>query len=232
MLMAKDVMTTDVISVQTNSTVRAVAEILSTEGISAVPVLDKDSLVGIVSEGDLVHRAEIGTNARQRSWFSRLFSSNATLAAEYTREHSTRVTDVMTRDVVTVAEATPLAKIADLLERRRIKRVPVMRHGQIMGIVSRANIIRALAMAASLPTDAGSADDWRIRDRIQEALTGESWPSPGAANITVRDGIVSFWGTVQSEEERKASVVLCENVPGVRRVDDHRILLFFPTVAV
>jgi CBS-domain-containing membrane protein len=232
MLTARDVMTADVISVQADSTVRAVADVLVTQGISAVPVLDKDRLIGIVSEGDLVRRAEIGTNTRRRSWWSMLFRDNASLAAEYTREHSRRVTDVMTRDVVTVAEATPLAEIADLLEQRRIKRVPVMRHGKIVGIVSRANIIRTLAITSNLPTDTDRADDGSIRQRIREALLGEAWSSAGAVNFTVREGIVSFWGTVQSEEERTASLVLCENIPGVQRVEDNRILLGFPSVAI
>jgi CBS domain-containing protein len=232
MLMAKDVMTGDVISVQADSTVRAVADVLVTQGISAVPVLDKDCLIGIVSEGDLVRRCEIGTETRPRSWLARLFRSNTSLADKYTREHSTRISDLMTRDVATVAEVTPLADIADLLEKRRIKRVPVMRHGKVVGIVSRANIIRALAITANLPPDTERSDDSIILDHIKEALSDESWPSSGAVNFTVRDGIVSFWGTVQSEEERKASLVLCENVPGVRRVEDHRVLLSFPAVAV
>ena len=116
MLRAKDVMTTPVVSVQSDSTVRHVAEFLVEHGISAVPVIDGDRLVGIVSEGDLLHRTEIGTMPRHRSWWLTFFRDGASLAAEYTKSHSTRVADVMTRDVITVAEITPLAEVADILD--------------------------------------------------------------------------------------------------------------------
>ena len=129
MLRARDVMTTQVVAVDTGSTVSEVADLLAMHGISAVPVVDGKKVVGIVSEGDLVRRAEIGTTARPRSWWLNLFRDNAALAAEYTREHSTRVVDVMTTEVETVAETTPLSEIAELLQKKRIKRVPVVRSG-------------------------------------------------------------------------------------------------------
>jgi CBS domain-containing protein len=232
MLRARDVMTTQVVAVDTGSTVSEVADLLAMHGISAVPVVDGKKVVGIVSEGDLVRRAEIGTTARPRSWWLNLFRDNAALAAEYTREHSTRVVDVMTTEVETVAETTPLSEIAELLQKKRIKRVPVMRSGHIVGIVSRANLVRALAVTTHLGGSAAVSGDCAIRDQIRDSLDHEIWPSAGAVNFTVADGVVSFWGTVQSEQERKASLVLCENVPGVRRVEDHRVLLDFPIVAV
>lgn len=233
MLRARDVMTTRIISVGTRCTVGEVADVLSVHGVSAVPVVEEDGrLVGIVSEGDLVRRAEIGTTARPRSWWINLFRNGAALAAEYTRGHSTRIADVMTRDVDTVAEDTPLAEIAGLLEEKRIKRIPVMRSGRIVGIVSRANLVRALAVATHLSRTRAAGGEESIRDQIRDALCREIWPSAGAINFTVADGVVSFWGTVQSEEERKASHVLCENVPGVRSIEDHRVILDFPAVAV
>jgi CBS domain-containing protein len=124
-----------------------------------VPVLDKGVLVGIVTEGDLLHRAEIGTDTRPISWWSRMFKNKAQLAAAYSREHSTHVVDVMTKNVVTVGETTPIADIADLLARRKIRRLPVMRGGKVVGIVSRANIVRALAATANLPRRACKAED-------------------------------------------------------------------------
>ncbi len=232
MLRAKDVMTPDVITVASDTSTRAVAELLVTQGISGVPVLDKDVLVGIVTEGDLLHRAEIGTAARPVSWWSRIFKDKAVLAAEYSREHSTRVVDVMTKSVVTVEESTPIADIADLLAQRKIRRVPVMRCGKVVGIVSRANIVRALAVTANLPGRACQADDETIRQQIRLALRDEAWPSASTPNFTVKNGVVSFWGTVESDAERDALRVLCENIPGVQKVEDHRMILSFPTFAV
>jgi CBS domain-containing protein len=232
MLTARGIMTTNVIAVQSDATVGAVADILVTQGISGVPVLKNDRLVGIVSEGDLMHRAEIGTGAPAVSWWARIFRDNASLAAQYTREHSTRVADVMTREVATVVEGTPIAEIADLLERRKIRRVPVTRNGKVVGIVSRSNIVRALAVTANLPSRASGADDETVRQHIRTALLEQAWPSAGAINFTVRNGVASFWGTVDSDAERNASRVLCENVPGVRAVEDHRVLVDYPAIGV
>jgi CBS domain-containing protein len=232
MLMAKDVMTADVITVAPDTTIRAVAELLVTQGVSGVPVLDKGVLVGIVTEGDLLHRAEIGTTARPVSWWSRIFKNKAVLAAEYSREHSTRVVDVMTKNVATVEESTPIADIADLLTQRSVRRVPVTRGGKVVGIVSRANIVRALAATANLPRSACEADDETIRQQIQLALRDEAWPSASTPNFTVKNGAVSFWGTVESDAERGALRVLCENIPGVQKVEDHRMIISFPAIAV
>ena len=232
MLMAKDVMTADVITVASDAPIHAVAEILVTQGVSGVPVVENDVLVGIVTEGDLLHRAEIGTAARPLSWWSRLFKNKAQLAAAYSREHSSRVVDVMTKSVVTVDESTPIADIADLLAQRGIRRVPVTRHGKVVGIVSRANIVRALAVTANLPRSASKADDETIRQQILLALHEEAWPSASTPNFTVKNGVVSFWGTVASDAERNALRVLCENVPGVLKVEDHGMILSFPAFAV
>lgn len=233
MLRAKHVMTTPVISVRSDNTIGSVANLLVEHGISAVPVIDGDELVGIVSEGDLVHRAEIGTAPRHRSWWLSLFQDNASLAAEYTKSHSARVADVMTRNVATVAEVTPLAEVARLLDKKRIKRVPVMHFGKVIGIVSRANLVRALAAAATnAPPAPPSQNDETIRRQLLAALGAEPWVSNDNSNITVCEGVVTFWGTVGSVEERKASQVLAENIAGVRRVEDHRAMIDFPVVAV
>jgi CBS domain-containing protein len=192
-LIAKDVMTADVITVAPDTSIRTVAELLVIQGISGVPVLDKGVLVGIVTEGDLLHRAEIGTAARPISWWSRIFKNKAQLAAEYSREHSNHVVDVMTKNVVTVEETTPIADIADLLGQRKIRRVPVVRFGKVVGIVSRANIVRALAVTANLPGRACEADDETIRQEIHLALRDEALPSANTPNFTVTNGVVSFW---------------------------------------
>ena len=163
MLIAKDVMTSPVIAVGPDSTVDEVADILLSHGISAVPVIDRGALLGIVSEGDLIRRAEIGTAPQHRSWWLRLFASNAALAEGYVKSHSEHVTDVMTKQVATVVESTPVVEIATLLEHNRIKRVPVLRDGQVVGIVSRANLVRALVVARK---------GWRAPSRMTTALSG------------------------------------------------------------
>jgi CBS domain-containing protein len=231
MLTAKDIMTVNVITVTPDAAVSAVAETLVIQGISGVPVLDEDRLVGIVTEGDLLRRSEIGTDTRPISWWARIFRNKASIAAKYTREHSSRVADVMARNVATVREETPIAEIASLLEQRKIRRVPVTRDGKVVGIVSRANIVRAFAMIANLPRDASSADDETIRQQIRAGLLEQAWPA-SSANFTVRNGVVTFWGTVDSDAERDATRVLCEHIAGVRNVEDHRMIVGFPTIGI
>ncbi|WP_210239603.1 MULTISPECIES: CBS domain-containing protein [unclassified Mesorhizobium] len=221
MLIAKDVMTSPAIAVGPDSTVDEVADILLSHGISAVPVIDRGALLGIVSEGDLIRRAEIGTAPQGRSWWLHLFTNNAVQAEDYVKSHSDHVIDVMTQQVATVVESTPVAEIAILLEHNRIKRVPVLRDGQVVGIVSRANLVRALVIARKGWRAPALHDDSSIRMEIVDALRSESWPS--TSDVIVNNGVVTLWGTYLSEQERKASIVLAENTAGVRAIDDHRI---------
>jgi CBS domain-containing protein len=217
---ALDVMTNEVITVDEDATVQAVAKLLAERGISAVPVVDRENrVIGMVSEGDLLHRAETGTEPR-RSWWLEMMSSTNTLAGEYVKSHSGRVKDVMTREVVSVTDTTPVADIAVLLEANRIKRVPVVRDGKLVGIVSRANLVRALAMTVNEPSSTES-DDRMIRDKLLAELRVQSWAEVSPANVTVKDGVVHLWSSYLSEQEKRALVVAAENVPGVRRVEDH-----------
>ncbi|TPJ38237.1 CBS domain-containing protein [Mesorhizobium sp. B2-6-5] len=225
MLIAKDIMTSPAISVGPDSTVDEVADVLLSHGISAVPVIDRGALLGIVSEGDLIRRAEIGTEPQSRSWWRHFFSNNAVQAEGYVKSHSEHVIDVMTQQVATVVESTPVAEIATLLEHNRIKRVPVLRDGHVVGIVSRANLVRALVVARKGWRAPVSHDDSSIRLEIIDALRSESWPSTGSSDVTVTNGVVAFWGAYLSEQERKASLILAENTAGVRAIDDHRIPL-------
>ncbi len=220
---AKDVMTRNVASVGPDASVGDVANVLLERGVSAVPVLDGEKLVGIVSEGDLIRRAEIGTAERPRSWWLRLFTDSATLAKEFTKSHAEQVRDVMTEDVATVAEETPLAVVAGILERKRIKRVPVMRDGRLVGIVSRADLIRGLAAARATSAPHASLDDGGILAKLLETLEAQSWSSLDAGNVTVANGVVEFWGVYGSEEERAAARVAAENVAGLGKVLDHRV---------
>ena len=218
---AIDVMTSEVISVDADATVPAVARLLAERGISAVPVVDKcNQIIGMVSEGDLLHRAETGTE-RRRSWWLDMIASTDKLAGDYIKSHSGKVKDVMTRNVLSVTETTSVADIALLLETNRIKRVPVVRDGKLVGIVSRANLVRALAMTIGEPAGSAETDDRAIREKLLAELKAQKWAEVSPANVTVKDGVVHLWSSYLSEQEKRALIVAAENIPGVRRVEDH-----------
>jgi CBS domain-containing protein len=231
-----DVMTTNVITVDPDMPVQAVAQLLSERGISGVPVVDSaNRLVGIVSEGDLLHRVETGTERRRKrltgrrsSWWLDTLGSPQELARDYLKSHGRTAGDVMTRDVITVTDTTELGDVAMLLETKRIKRVPVLRDGNLVGIVSRANLVRALAATKSDPAINDDSDDPGIRDKLLAALMAQEWFNAKewfkiwAADIIVRDRAVHFWFSVDhSEEERRAARMVAENIAGVRRVEEH-----------
>jgi len=229
---AMDVMTTDVITIDPDTTVQGLATLLAERGISGAPVVDPSGrLVGVVSEGDLLHRAEIGTahrhRKRRRSWWLDHFASD--LAREYVKSHGRTVKDIMTRDVVTVAEDTELSEVAALLEAKRIKRVPVMRDGKIVGIISRANIVRAVGATKGAAPREGEGDDRSIRARLLAELGREEWAKIWPEDIIVRDGTVHFWlSDDEPEEKRQALRVAAETITGVRSVEEH----FLPAPAV
>ena len=219
---ASDIMTSPVITVGPDTAVRHIAGLLFEHRISALPVIENSKLVGIVSEADLLHRHEIGTDrSRSGSWWLQLFSADRSVG-DYVRSHATRARDIMTRDVVTVSPDTPVAQIATLLERRGIKRVPVLQGGRLAGIVSRSNLVQALADKGR-QMNAGDSGDGAIRVRLSAELERQPWWRATTSNIIVTDGVVHYFGMMDSEEERQAARVAAENVPGVRRVEDHRV---------
>jgi CBS domain-containing protein len=217
---ARDVMVSPVITVGENETVRSVAELLIANRISAVPVVDSaGKLVGIVTEADLLHRAEVGTE-RPVSWWLSLISGDRALADEYVKSHARKVRDVMTRDVKTADPDTPLVEIADLFEEEHIKRVPIVSKGSdLVGIVSRANIIQAIASAR--PKLEVSLSDATIRKTLLEELKKQPWSHVHRLNVTVTGGVVDLWGFVESEKERQAIAMAAEAIPGVTAVNDH-----------
>ena len=218
---ASDVMVAPVITVKPSSTVKEVAKTLLERRISAVPVVDDSGkLAGIVSEGDLMHRAEIGTQ-RRHSWWLRVLTGDDALAAEYTKAHARTVADVMTREVITASPDTPLHEIAALLERHSIKRVPIVRDGALLGIVSRANLLQALA-STHKDLDV-QLSDTAIRDRILAHLNNQPWAHTLLLNVTVNGGVVDLWGITGSDAERKAIRVAAESAPGVTAVNDHLV---------
>ena len=206
-MLVRDVMVAPVITVDPSATVQEVARLFLEKQISAVPVLDgKARLVGIVSEGDLLHRVEAGTE-RHRSWWLRALIESDTLAAEYVKSHGRKVSDVMTRDVVTTSPQAPLHEVAALMERNAVRRLPVLEDGQLVGIVSRANLLQAVASARQLLDIAPS--DTAIRDRILSSLKKEAWAHTGLLNVTVSNGIVDLWGLAEFECGAKGDQGCC-----------------------
>jgi CBS-domain-containing membrane protein len=218
---ARDVMVFPVITVKPSSSVKEVATTLLERRISAVPVVDdQGKLVGIISEGDLMHRSEAGTE-RQRSWWLLGWTGDETLAAEYVKAHARKVADVMTRNVITATPETPLHEIAALLERNSIKRVPIVKDGQLVGIVSRANLIQAVASTRKeleIPLS-----DTTIRDKLLAHLTSQEWAHTSLLNVTVSGGVVNLWGITNSDAERMAIRVAAESAPGVCDVNDNLV---------
>jgi CBS domain-containing protein len=217
---AKDVMTSPVLSVEPDTPILQAVRIMLQRHISGLPVVGSDGrLVGIVTEGDFLRRAETGTQRRRPRWLEFLVGPGR-MADEYTRTHGRKVEDIMTADPLTVTEDTPLEEIVEVMEKRRIKRLPVLRGDKVIGIVSRANLLHALAGVARevKPT---VASDQAIRDRVVAELAGQPWAPVSLINVIVRDGIVELWGTITDERERQAMIVVAENVPGVKSVKDH-----------
>jgi CBS domain-containing protein len=220
---AVKVMTRPVVTVPADATVWAAADILLGSRISAAPVVDADGrMIGIVSEADLMNRPETGT-VPGRSWLQRLLADEAALARDYMRSHSHHVTDVMTRDVVVADERTELGEIAGLMQRHRIKRVPVVRDGKVVGIVSRANLLQGLLARGPQPDEAVPPDQ-DLRARVSEELDRHSWASE-VSNVVVDNGGVHLWGHAASASAKDAVRVSVENVPGVKRVVNNIVVL-------
>jgi len=218
---AGDIMVSNVITIEPDALVSTAADLLLRNRISAVPVVDKDGkLVGIVSEGDLMRRPETGTERRRSVWLD-VISSRRTAAAEFIKAHSRKVADVMTRDVITVTPLTPVSEVAALLERKRIKRVPVTIGGSVVGIVSRANLLQSLASLNDTNFQTTAPSDASIRKDVLSQLQKETWGRSPLLNVTVQNGTVDIWGVVESAEEQKAVQVLAEAVKGVRAVNNN-----------
>jgi CBS domain-containing protein len=218
---ASDIMTTSIICAGPDMSVRDAAGMMVSAGISGMPVINESGrLVGMITEGDLMHRTEIGTGVRQRAWWLEMVASTTELASQYVKEHGSKVKDVMSTDISTVTETCPVADIAGLLERRRIKRVPVMRDGKVVGIVSRANLIRALVTLAPAVSPVAESGDNAIREAVIAAMQGQPW-ALARENVTVEDGTVHLWGPLVSAEEGNAIRVAAENASGVKKVVTH-----------
>lgn len=214
---AREIMTPDVCTVGPDTTVEAIATMMVERGISAVPVVDPSAgVIGMVSEGDLLRRRELGTDKRRHGW-RRWLTDPDTLARDYARARATKARDVMTAPVVTVDPNATTAEIADLLERYDVKRVPVIDHDKLVGIVSRANLVRALAQSTR---NAGkNADDESIRDTMFQRLRSQPWTGGATIGVTVEKRVVKLSGMAASEEQCQAIRVMAESIPGVAGVE-------------
>jgi len=219
---AEDVMTRNVISIDPDATVLQAARLMLQHRISGLPVIDKGGqLVGVISEGDFLRRRETKTEHRRSRWLEFLMGPGR-VAAEYSHSHGSKVSEVMTTDVKTVDDVTPLEDIVELMERRRIKRVPVMCGREVVGIVTRSNLMHAmvsLARAAQGPAE----DDASIRERLLDEIKKEQWAPAATTNVVVHDGVVELWGVIIDERQRAALKVAAENIPGVKAVKDHMV---------
>lgn len=219
-----DIMTRHVISVSPNTSVEAAAKEMLERGISGLVVVDdKGELAGVVTEGDLLRRDELGT-VRHRPWWLRLLISPGRQAMNFTRAHGRRVRDVMTDEVVTVSTNAPLAEVVELMEQHRIKRLPVTEGNNVVGVVSRADLLRALVVAARTEPPPAT-DDRSLRAAVLDALDKQPWTPLTTLNVTVQDGIVDLWGTITNAGERRAICILAENTPGVKKVNDHLVFV-------
>jgi CBS domain-containing protein len=221
---AADVMVTTVVTVGPECSIENVADTLLENRVSAVPVVSNGGdLVGIVSEGDLIRRTEIDTERRRSRWLALLIGTQP-LAAEFVKSHAGRVADVMTRDVIVATPDTPLRHIAALLEKNGIKRVPIVSNGKLVGIVSRANLVQALASARKEIKAAAATSDRMIREELLSRLRKEPWARTSRLNVIVHDGTVELWGTVRSRAEKQAIRSAAEVTSGVRAVNDNLIV--------
>jgi CBS domain-containing protein len=219
---AADIMTRNVVSVQPETTILRAAELMLQHRISGLPVVDTDDhVVGIVTEGDFLRRTETGTQRKRPRWLQFLVGPGR-LAEEYVRSSSRKIEDVMTQAVHTIGEDTPVSDVVELMERHRIKRLPVLRDDKLVGIVSRANLLHALASLAP-EIQSTSADDVAIRERLLTELNRQNWAPLGLIDVIVRNRTVELWGTLLDERKRRALIVAAENLPGVKSVRDHLV---------
>ncbi|MFA5956755.1 CBS domain-containing protein [Hyphomicrobium sp.] len=216
---ASDVMTSKVVTIGPNGTLSDMIQLMLDRRISGLPVVGEDGkLVGVVTEGDCLRRTETGTEVK-RSFWRDLLTGSETLANEYIRSHGRKVSEVMTRDPITVAPETDLSEVIHIMEKNQIKRVPVVKDGAVVGILSRANLLQALSgLVRSASVDQSDA---KIRESVIAALGELPWAANEFVNVTVNDGNVDLWGCYTAYRQDEAAIVAAENVPGVKNVRSH-----------
>jgi CBS-domain-containing membrane protein len=219
-----DIMTHPVISVTPETTIAEAAGLMLEHRISGLPVVDKGgAVVGVVTEGDLLHRTETGTERRHSRWLEFLISPGR-LAEDYSRANARNVGEVMSAEIVAVTPGDSLAEVVRLMERHHVKRLPVIEGGRLLGIVSRANLVRALLHnMAEPPAGNAAGGDAEIRERIETEIAKQPWGPRASVEVRVEAGIVELYGSITDERERTALRVLAENSAGVTAVHDHLV---------
>lgn len=218
---ASDVMTRNVVTVGRETSVAQAIRLMLDHNISGLPVLHDGKVVGILTEGDLLRRSETGTERYRPRWLEILMGPGR-MAGEYVRTHGRKVEAIMTTDLISVTGDTPLDEVVGLMERRRIKRVPVIEGDVLVGVVSRLDLLRALLRVLEAHHSEVRRDD-EIRELILAELAKAAWVPRDGLSISVEDGVVDLSGVTLEEKEREALRVVAENVPGVRAVEDHLV---------
>ncbi len=216
---AQDIMTQDVITVRPDTSVRDIAALMVEKHISGLPVLTDDGkIIGMVSQSDLLHRAEVGTERKHKWWF-RTFADSSALAREYAKAHGLKAHDIMSRYIVSVCDDAELRDVADILDNHRIKRVPVVQEGRLVGIVTRGDLVRALSQV-QISKATKKIDNAALHKTLHDRIRRQSWISESYINLTVNDGVVELWGFVDTADQHSALRALVEETEGVSRVED------------
>jgi CBS domain-containing protein len=216
---AHDIMTRDVTTVSPDTSVRDIAALMMEKHISGVPVLTNNGkIIGMVSQSDLLHRAELGTERKHKWWFRTFADSNA-LAREYAKAHGLKAHDIMSRYVVAVRDDAELRDVADILDSHRIKRVPVVQEGRLVGIITRGDLVRALSQV-QISKAAKKIDNAALHKTLHDRIRTQPWMNDSYINLTVNDGVVERWGYVVSTDQHNALRALVEETDGVSRVED------------
>jgi len=219
-MLARDLMTGTAVTIAPDATVADAARMMAEKGVSGLPVVDlSGELVGIVTEGDLLRRKELGSETR-RTWWSRLFRDDKSLAGEFAKAHGRFVREVMTRNVVCVRHDTPLGRVAELLWTLDVKRLPVLKNGALVGMISRRDVVRSLAKLAAIEARPQKASDDEIAHGVLSRIDNAPFVAAIQVQLTVTDGVVEVAGTVSSENQRQAVLAMIEETPGVARVID------------
>ncbi len=217
---ARDIMTTEIVTVAPSTPVSAIASLLVERKISAVPVVDDGQLVGLVSEGDLMHREETGTETRP-SWWSELFRAPDDRARAYLKAHGQNAAAVMTADLHTVGPDTDMEEVASEMSRHRVKRLPVVEKGKLLGIVSRADLLRLMVNAAHDAKEPVAVNDHQLVEAITKEIQKAGLATTTTLNVIATDGTISLWGFVASDTEKKAVEVAAAGMSGVKGVENH-----------
>lgn len=220
-MLAREVMASPVVTTAPDAAITDIVGLMLKHNISALPVVDSEGqVIGIVSEGDLIQRDEIGT-LPHRSWWLSALGTKAQLIDEFIKTHGATASAVMTPNVITAGADTPLQEIAEILERKRVKRVPIVENGKLVGIVSRANLLQARAIQRTAAQDGPNAEYRELRQRFLDTIKGEPWTNSAHLNVIAKQGVLYLWGQVRTQKEREALMLAAKETPGVKDVVDH-----------